>query len=458
MQEKLEIRINDVVEVEIVDINHRGQGVARIDGYVVFVDDLIMGDEAKIRIIEKKKKYGVGKLVELLKKSEYRTEPECKYFWECGGCQIMHMDYKKQLEYKKSRVESEIRKAIGVNDIKINDTLGMENPFRYRNKGAFPVARDKGDIAIGAYKMGTHDIVDLDKCLIQHDAADRIVNAFRNLMDLLSLEPYDERTHKGLIKHLMIRSNKKNEIMLIIVTSKNKLPNKSEIIGKLLEEVPEIKSIVLNVNERQPNVILGNKNKVIYGKPVLKDWIYDLEFSISPHSFFQVNPFQTDVLYSKALEYAELDENKVVYDIYCGIGTISLAAAKKSKHVYGIEIVKAAIDDAKKNAVENKIDNVDFYCGKAEDVFPKLHNQGIDADIVIVDPPRKGCEKSVIETIIKMKPEKVVYVSCNPATLARDLKFLGDGGYEIVEIQPVDMFPHGTHVECVVKLVRKIKG
>ena len=452
MQENVEFKVNDIMEGEIVDINHRGQGVARIDGFVVFVDDLIMGDEAKIRIVEKKKNYGVGKLVELTRESEYRTEPQCKYFWECGGCQIMHIDYDKQLEYKKNRVESEIRKAMGKNDIKINETLGMENPYRYRNKGSFPVARHKGNIAIGAYKLGTHDIVDLDKCIIQHDGADRIVNTFRTLMEVLKLEPYDEMTHKGLVKHLMIRSNRKNEIMLIVVTSKNKLPNKSEIIGKLLEEVPEIKSIVLNVNERQTNVILGNKNKVIYGKPALKDWIYDLEFSISPHSFFQVNPFQTEVLYSKALEYAELEADKVVYDIYCGIGTISLAAAKKSKHVYGIEIVQAAIDDAKKNAVKNKIENADFYCGKAEDVFPKLHSQGIDADIVIVDPPRKGCEKSVLETIITMKPEKVVYVSCNPATLARDLKILGDGGYEILEVTPVDMFPHGTHVESVVKL------
>jgi 23S rRNA (uracil1939-C5)-methyltransferase len=453
MQEKLEFGINDIMEVEIIDINHRGQGVARIDGFVVFVDDLIMGDEARIKIIEKKKNYGVGKLLEIIKKSEYRTEPQCKYFWECGGCQIMHMEYKKQLDYKKNRVESEIRKAIGENDIKINDTLGMEEPYRYRNKGSFPVARDKGNIAIGAYKLGSHDMVDLDKCIIQHEAADRIINVFRTLMGALRLEPYDERTHKGLVKHLMIRSNKKNEIMLIIVNSKNKLPNKSEIIGKLLEEIPEIKSIVLNVNERQTNVILGNKNKVIYGKPVLKDWIYDLEFSISPHSFFQVNPFQTEVLYNKALEYADLGEDKVVYDIYCGIGTISLAAAKKSKHVYGIEIVQAAIDDAGKNAIKNKIQNADFYCGKAEDVFPKLHSQGIDADIVIVDPPRKGCEKSVLDTIIAMKPEKVVYVSCNPATLARDLKILGDGGYEVIEVQPVDMFPHGTHVESVTKLV-----
>ncbi len=453
MQEKLEFGINDIVEVEIVDINHRGQGVARIDGYVVFVNDLIMGDRAKIKIIEKKKNYGIGKLVELLEESEYRTKPQCKYFWECGGCQIMHMDYDKQLDYKKSRVESEIRKALGENNIKVNDTLGMENPYRYRNKGSFPVARDKGRIAIGGYKLGTHDIVDLDQCIIQHDAADRIVNTFRTLMEVLRIEPYDERSHKGLVKHLMIRSNKKNEIMLIIVNSKNKLPNKSEIIGKLLDEVPEIKSIVLNVNERQTNVILGNKNKVIYGQSVLRDWIYDLEFSISPHSFFQVNPFQTEVLYSKALEYADLDENKVVYDIYCGIGTISLAAANKSKHVYGIEIVPAAIDDAGKNAIKNKIENADFYCGKAEDVFPKLHSQGIDADIVIVDPPRKGCEKSVLDTIIAMKPEKVVYVSCNPATLARDLKILGDGGYEVIEVQPVDMFPHGTHVESVTKLV-----
>lgn len=451
---EITLKINDVLETEIVDINHRGQGVAKVNGFIVFIDNVIMGDRVRLEVVEVKKKYAIGRLVELLEKSPNRVEPSCMYFWECGGCQIMHIDYQKQLDYKKHRVMSDINKVMVIGDIVIHNTIGMNDPYRYRNKGTFPVASHKGKTAIGAYRLTTHDIVDLETCIIQHPIAEIIVNTFRALMETLGIEPYDEIRHIGLVKHLIIRTNKNDEAMLIIVTSKNKLPYKGEIVSKLLEEASQIKSIILNVNENQPNVILGDKYKKLYGESVLEDWIFDLEFSISPNSFFQVNPLQTEVLYNKAIEYAQIDSTMNVFDIYCGIGTISLAAAKKAKHVYGIEIVQEAIDDANENARKNKIENVDFYCGKAEEVFPKLHDQGIDADVVIVDPPRKGCEKSVLDTIIKMKPERVVYVSCNPSTLARDLKVLVDGGYKVIEVQPVDMFPHSVHVETVVLITR----
>ncbi len=454
---EITLKINDVLETEIVDINHRGQGVAKVNGFIVFIDNVIMGDRVRLEVVEVKKKYAIGRLVELLEKSPNRVEPSCMYFWECGGCQIMHIDYQKQLDYKKHRVMSDINKVMVIGDIVIHNTIGMNDPYRYRNKGTFPVASHKGKTAIGAYRLTTHDIVDLETCIIQHPIAEIIVNTFRALMETLGIEPYDEIRHIGLVKHLIIRTNKNDEAMLIIVTSKNKLPYKGEIVSKLLEEASQIKSIILNVNENQPNVILGDKYKKLYGESVLEDWIFDLEFSISPNSFFQVNPLQTEVLYNKAIEYAQIDSTMNVFDIYCGIGTISLAAAKKAKHVYGIEIVQEAIDDANENARKNKIENVDFYCGKAEEVFPKLHDQGIDADVVIVDPPRKGCEKSVLDTIIKMKPERVVYVSCNPSTLARDLKVLVDGGYKVIEVQPVDMFPHSVHVETVVLMSRAKK-
>ncbi|MBV1757708.1 MAG: 23S rRNA (uracil(1939)-C(5))-methyltransferase RlmD [Dethiosulfatibacter sp.] len=453
MQE-ISLKKNDILETEIVDINHRGQGVAKVNGFIVFVDNVIMGDQVKLEVIEVKKKYAIGKLIELLERSPHRVEPNCIYFWECGGCQIMHIDYQKQLDYKKQRIISDIRRVMGTDDIIIHNTIGMRDPYRYRNKGTFPVANDNGNVAIGAYKLTTHDIVDLEACIIQHPIADVIVNTFRSLMERLDIKPYDEITHIGLVKHLVIRTNQNDDVMLIIVTSKNKLPYKGEIVSKLLDIAPQIKSIFLNVNKNQPNAILGDKNKKLYGESGLVDWIFDLEFNISPNSFFQVNHIQTEELYNKAIEYAQIVGTMNVFDIYCGIGTISLAAAKIAKHVYGIEIIQEAIDDANENARKNKIENVDFYCGKAEEIFPKLHNQGIDADVVIVDPPRKGCEKSVLDTIIKMKPERVVYVSCNSSTLARDLKILVDGGYKVLEVQPVDMFPHSVHVETVVLMSR----
>ncbi|MDP3386960.1 MAG: 23S rRNA (uracil(1939)-C(5))-methyltransferase RlmD, partial [Eubacteriales bacterium] len=334
MQE-ISMRKNDILETEIVDINHRGQGVAKLDGFVVFVDNVIMGDRVKLEIIEVKKKYAIGKLIALHQKSIYRVEPNCKYFWECGGCQIMHIDYQKQLDYKKQRVMSDIKRSLADDAIEIHDTIGMQDPYRYRNKGTFPVASHKGKTAIGAYKLNTHDIVDLESCIIHHPIAEVIVNTFRSLMNTLGIEPYDEIRHTGLVKHLIVKTNKNNEAMLIIVTSKNKLTYKGEIVSELLKEAPQLKSIILNINEDQPNVILGDKYKKLYGESTLEDWIYDLEFNISPSSFFQVNPKQTEVLYNKAIEYAQIEDTMNVFDIYCGIGTISLAAAKKAKHVYG---------------------------------------------------------------------------------------------------------------------------
>ncbi len=452
LENQIPVNNNDILEIEITDVNFKGQGIAKKDGFVIFVDNTITGDYVEIEIIQVKKKYSVGRLRKIIKESTLRIKPECKYFEKCGGCQIMNMDYKAQLVYKKQRVINELKKVAGIEDVLVHDTLGMEKPFRYRNKGSFPVARLNGDIAIGAYEIGTHKMVDFDTCIIQNEKADKVIQVFKILMKLFKLEPYNEITNKGLVKHLMIRTNKQNEVMVIIVTSREKLPNKNEIVKKLIEEIPQIKSIIQNINKNQTNVILGNKNKVIYGEETLKDTIFDLEFSISPHSFFQVNSLQTEVLYSKALEYAQLTGEETVFDIYCGIGTISLLLAKKAKMVYGIEIVEQAIINARENAEKNNIQNAVFYTGKAEDIFPKLYKQGIKADVVVIDPPRKGCEKEVLNTIINMKPEKVVYVSCNPTTLARDLKILSDGGYEIGEIQPIDMFPNSTHVETIIMI------
>lgn len=452
---KINLTPDQIIETEIIDMNHKGQGIAKKDGFVIFVDNAVTGDICKIQITLIKKKYGVGKVIEVLEKSTIRVKPNCKYFHSCGGCQIMNIDYDEQLKIKKHRVVNELKKVSNIENIIVHDTIGMENPFRYRNKGSFPVAKSNGEIAIGAYEIGSHKMVDLDSCIIQHETVDEILKTFKIIMNLFKLKPYDEIKDRGLIKHLMIRSNKQNEIMIIIVTAHEKLPYKYEIADKLVKEIPNIKSIIQNVNIKQTNVILGNKNNVIYGDEIIKDTIFDLEFSISPHSFFQVNHTQTEVLYSKTLEYAHLTGKEIVFDIYCGIGTISLLLAKKAKEVYGIEIVKQAIINAKENADKNNIDNAHFFTGKAENIFPELYKKGITADVIVVDPPRKGCEKEVLNTIISMNPKRVVYVSCNPATLARDLKILEDGDYDIKKIQPVDMFPHSMHVECVCLIEKK---
>ena len=443
--------------VEIVDIGQGGVGIGKFEGFTVFVDGGLVKDKIKVKITKSKKNYAVGEIVEILESSPYRVERKCsKELKECGGCQIQELDYKEQLNVKTNEVKQVISRIGKLDDVVIHNALGMEEPFRYRNKAQFPIQKVDGVPVIGFYKKKSHDIIPTNQCIIQHDVNDKIIKIIKTYIRAYKVSIYDEKTHTGVLRHLVTKVGfTTKEVMVVLVANGRKLPYLNELASVLKENIPGFKTLVVNVNREKTNVILGNDNRVIYGDGKINDNIGDLVFEISPLSFFQVNPVQTEVLYNKALEYANLGENDTVFDIYCGIGTISLFLAQKAKKVYGIEIVEEAIKDAKINAKINNLDNVEFYVGKAEEVVPKMYKQGKRANVVVVDPPRKGCDEKVLDTIISMQPDRVVYVSCNPSTLARDLNYLDERGYKCLEVQPVDMFPHSVHIENVALIVKK---
>ena len=437
--------------VDIVDIGQGGVGIGKFDGFTVFVDGGLVKDKIKVKITKSKKNYAVGEIVEIIEPSPFRVERKCpKELKDCGGCQIQELDYQKQLDIKTNEVKQVISRIGKLDDVVIHDTLGMEHPFRYRNKAQFPIQKKDNMPVIGFYKKKSHDLISTDECIIQHEVNDKIIKIIKTYIRAYNVSIYDEKTHKGLLRHVVTKVGfTTGEVMIVLVANGKKLPYLKELASVLKENIPGFKTLVVNVNTQKTNVILGNENRIIYGDGKINDNIGDLVFEISPLSFFQVNPLQTEVLYNKALEYANLGENDTVFDIYCGIGTISLFLAQKAKKVYGIEIVEDAIKDAKRNAKINNMDNVEFYVGKAEEVVPKMYKEGKRANVVVVDPPRKGCDEKVLDTIISMQPDRVVYVSCNPSTLARDLAYLNERGYKCHEIQPVDMFPHSVHVENV---------
>ncbi|MFP4698246.1 MAG: 23S rRNA (uracil(1939)-C(5))-methyltransferase RlmD, partial [Eubacteriales bacterium] len=447
----MEIRKNEKYIIKIEDIGQNGEGIGKINGYTLFVKDALIGDEIKVKIIKTKKNYGFGKLIEIIKPSPNRIIPKCSIANKCGGCQIQHLNYKEQLRFKENKVKNTLERIGGFSNININPIIGMEKPFYYRNKTQVPVGQDKeGNIKIGYYATRSHNIIETEQCYIGDPINEQIINVIKEFMIENNITGYNEQKHKGLIRHILIRSGYiTKDVMVCIIINGNKLPHSEKLITKLIE-VPNIKSICLNINKEKTNVILGNQLIILWGKPYIEDYIGQVRYQISPLSFYQVNPMQTEKLYQKALEYAGLTGNEIVWDIYCGIGTISLFLAKKAKKVYGVEIVEAAIKDAETNAEINNINNVEFYTGKAEEILPRKYNaEDIKADVIVVDPPRKGCDEELLNTIIKMQSHKVVYVSCDPATLARDLKYLVKRGYELMEVQAVDMFPHTVHVETV---------
>ena len=443
--------------VDIVDIGQGGVGIGKYEGFTVFVEGGLIQDKVKVRINKSKKNYAVGDIVEIIEKSPFRVDRICSDdLKDCGGCQIQELDYNKQLELKTNEVKQVISRIGKLENVEIHETIGMQSPCRYRNKAQFPIQNIKGSTAIGFYKKKSHDVIPTDMCVIQHDINDKIIKIIKTYIQAYNVSIYNETTHTGVLRHLVTKVGfTTNEVMVVLVANGTNLPHLNELASVLKENILGFKTLVLNVNKAKTNVILGKENKVIYGNGKINDYIGDLVFEISPLSFFQVNPVQTEVLYNKALEYAELKENDTVFDIYCGIGSISLFLAQKATKVYGIEIVEDAIKDAKINAKLNNLNNVEFYVGKAEEVVPKMYSEGKTANVVVVDPPRKGCDEKVLDTIVSMKPDRVVYVSCNPSTLARDLAYLDERGYKCVEIQPVDMFPHTMHVECCAKIVKK---
>lgn len=450
------IRKNEIYTLTITDIGSHGEGIGKIDGYTLFVKNTLPGEEVKVIVVKANKNYGYGKALEILKPSSQRVKPLCTAAGRCGGCTLQHMDYKAQLLQKQNKVRQNIIRIGGFNDIYVEPTIGMDNPWNYRNKAQYPVSSDNKGINIGFYSLGSHKTVNIENCLIGSKYDPEILNIIRKFIEENNIPAYNEETGKGLIRHIIVRTGfYTDEIMVcLVVNSKNfKYKNK---LTEALKTIENIKSIVINYNTAKTNVILGDKCETIYGNDYITDKIGDLTFRISPLSFFQVNPVQTQKLYSKALEFADLKGNETVIDAYCGIGTISLFLAQKAKKVYGIEIVPQAIENAVENAKLNNIKNAEFYTGKSEDIVPDLYKtKGVKPDVMVVDPPRKGCDENLLNLMLNMKPEKIVYVSCDSATLARDLKILcSTNDYEIKKVQPVDMFPHSYHVETVALLTK----
>lgn len=443
--------------LQIESNGHQGEGVGKIDNFTVFIDGALKGEVVKIKLIKVNKNYGIGKLLEIISPSDERENPICSIYKRCGGCNLQHTAYEAQLNFKTERVK-EVMKRIGkLENIKVHNTLGMKNPYNYRNKVQLPVGRNKdGEVVVGFYASRSHDIINMEKCHIQDEVADKVVELTKRWIEKYNIETYNEEKHSGLIRHIMIRKGfKTGEVMIVLVTNGEKLPHSDEFVELMAENIEGVASIIQNINKNKTNVILGEKSKTLYGKDTITDFIGEFKFNISPLSFFQVNSIQTEVLYEKALEYADLTGDETVFDAYCGTGTISLFLSQRAKKVYGVEIVTQAIENAKENAKANRVTNAEFIVGEAEKEIPKLIDSGIKADVVVVDPPRKGCEESLLEAIAKMSPQKIVYVSCDPATLARDLRILNDLGYKTLEVQPVDMFPQTTHVESVVLLSHK---
>jgi 23S rRNA (uracil1939-C5)-methyltransferase len=455
MEKAIPVEKNRNYIVDITGLSSEGLGVARIEGFTVFVEGALPKEQAEIKIVKVLKNYAFGKLLRTLKTAACRIEPSCGVVKRCGGCQLQHMSYEAQLQYKTQQVKDALERIGGLNGVAVHDTIGMEDPWRYRNKAQFPVGMD-GDVMIGFYANRSHEIIDTPQCSIQDAVNDNVIQTVREFIKKYDISVYDENTGKGIIRHIVTRKGfKTGEVMVCIVINGDSLPCGKALVEMLRARTDGLKSVVVNINKKKTNVILGERNIVIFGEEAIYDYIGEFKFRISPLSFFQVNPVQTEVLYGKALEYADLKGDETVFDAYCGIGTISLFLSRKAKKVYGIEIVPQAINNAKENARLNGVKNVEFLVGESEIVIPELYRKGIKADVIVVDPPRKGCDEKLLEVITEMSPEKVVYVSCNPATLARDLKYLSERGYEVREVQPVDMFPQTSHVETVCLMSRK---
>lgn len=483
------LKKEDVVALTIEHIGSEGEGIGKYEGYTLFVKDAVVGDEVKVKVIKTKKSYGYARLLEIVKPSPYRVTPRCEVARQCGGCQIQQLAYEKQLEYKQQKVKDCFRRIGGFEEIidaaqvQENETVGqavimepivgMKEPYHYRNKSQFPVGRNKsGEIVTGFYAGRTHCIIDHDACHIGASMNEAILRVVKDYMKEFGVPPYDEENHTGLIRHVLIRIGfVTGEVMVCLVINGNKLP-KAEVLAERLANVSErcdlqtegiesakerkVTSVCLNVNKEKTNVILGPNIIPVYGEPFITDYIGAVKYQISPLSFYQVNPVQTKKLYDLTMEYAGLTGNEIVWDLYCGIGTISLFLAQKANKVYGVEIIPQAIEDAKHNAALNQITNAEFFVGAAEEVMPaKYREENLRADVIVVDPPRKGCETSLLDTIAAMEPKRIVYVSCDPATLARDAKYLKELGYDVKKFRPVDQFSHSTHVETVALLVKR---
>jgi 23S rRNA (uracil1939-C5)-methyltransferase len=440
---------NEYYEVDFTDLTHDAMGVCKIDGYPIFVKDALKGESALIKVIKTNKNFGFGRLVEIKKESPFRKIPICEHYQSCGGCNTMHMNYQTQLDFKRYRTDQTLKKLGKVNT-KVLETVGMNNPYYYRNKVIIPFSKEKGKIVAGLYKARSHDIVNIKRCHVFPKVISDMVRYFRSLFTELDFSIYDENIDDGLLKAVMFRySMSLEEISVTFITKHGKLPHKEEIISRLIERYPQVTSIVQNINAKKTNVLLGPKSRVLLGEDKIHDTLLGLDYEISHRSFYQINPVQTEELYKKAIEYAALKEDYTVVDAYCGIGTIGLTAAKDVKQVIGFDIIKDSIKNAQQNAKNNNIDNAKFIVGASEEVLPTIKES---IDVLFIDPPRKGCDKKFLESIIKQGINRIVYISCNVSTLARDLNFLQANEYKIIETTPFDMFPQTSHIETVTLL------
>ena len=455
---------NDTAVIEITDIGVGGEGIGKLDGYTLFVKDAVISDRVEVKVIKAKKNYGYGRLMRVIDPSPHRVEPRCRFARQCGGCQIQEMSYERQLEFKQKKVYDDLVRIGDFDPEQIGRVMepvvGMDDPFGYRNKAQFPFGTDReGNPVTGFYAGRTHDIIANTDCALGVPENREILEIILAFMKKYQIPSYNEKTGDGLIRHALIRYGfVTKEIMVCLVINGSAIPHADELIRQL-QAIPGMTGVSVSENTRRDNVIMGETYRVLWGKGYITDYIGKIRYQISPLSFYQVNPVQTEKLYSLALEYADLKGGETVWDLYCGIGTISLFLAQKAGKVYGVEIVPQAIEDARRNAELNGIKNAEFFVGKAEEVLPAFYEQKraegsaeTHADVIVVDPPRKGCDGKLLDTIVKMAPEKVVYVSCDPATLARDLKILCANGYELVKVRPVDQFPMSVHVETVVLL------
>ena len=473
----MEVKKNQDYIVTIEDLSVEGEGIGKIsegelgneneNGFPLFVKDTVIGDVAKVRVIKVKKNYGYGRLMEIITPSPNRVKPLCPVARQCGGCTLQCMTYEEQLKFKRRKVENNLRRIGGLKDIEVSMTLGMEKPWRYRNKAQVPFGFDKEGICAGFYAGRTHTIIDSEDCLIAPEINQTIIREIKSFMEEYHVAPYDEERGIGIVRHALIRVGfHTGQILVCLVINADSLPHADKLTERLIK-IQGMTSVCLNINKKKTNVILGEKVVNLFGPGYLEDKIGEVTFQISPQSFFQVNPSQTEVLYKKALEFAGLTGQETVWDLYCGIGTISLFLARSAKKVYGVEIIPAAIEDARGNAARNGLDNTEFFVGKAEEVLPEWYEKRDSkeerhADVIVVDPPRKGCDSVLLDTITAMHPDRIVYVSCDSATLARDLKYLtekvcregkeGEYRYQVEKVQPVDMFPWSAHVETVVLL------
>ncbi len=467
------VQVGQRIESDIVGLTHDGEGVGRVEGYTLFVRGALPGERVRAEVLSIGKSFGRAQMTEIVDRGTGgRVEPPCPIHDTCGGCQLQHLDYQEQLKWKRQHVVDNLQRIgklqvagdqSGIDEESISDcsavivhpTIGMDEPWRYRNKAQVPIGHGEGGLIGGFYEMGSHDIVEMDSCLIQQEENEETVRAVKETARMLGISPYNRATGRGLLRHVVVRhARTTGQRMVVLVTNGRDIPHAQELVELIRERVPGIASIYQNIQTAETPVVFGDETRTMWGEDVIYDEIDGIQFAISPRSFFQVNPEQTVRLYGKAVEYAGLTGKETVIDAYCGIGTISLFLARNADRVFGVEIVPEAIEDARRNATINGMNNVEFEVGASEIVMPRWQAKGITPDVIVVDPPRKGCDPALIATMLELKPTRIVYVSCNPSTLARDLRLLEDGGYRTVEVQPVDMFPHTVHVESVALLVK----